>query len=673
MARANDDVAAAGGQSRRATLTFAHASGQVGARLCRPHRESGDVRSRRLAQGGLDQGLVGLVLGDAIERGAQILAGACARRDAHVLPLAGIAAGRERERGRDAPLRRLVALGEELREIVAREPDAPVVARVVGRDAAERLLPAREVATLPIEPRQLRGGGGRSAEAAHDLLDPREQGGLLHAPAPEHHDLTGAAVAPYAELDARDREVDVLDVFHRDEALVVAARHLDAVDTDAHDRLHRGAGRRTDERPRGRRERAPREQPLELLGDAEADEGDAQQEQRREQAHLAPGLVRVAGRPDAQRVLVGGEPDRREELVTTLQPVDLDHAQIAGTEADHDAVAAGAEWLDPPVRDVRRRRAQRPLARDDQDLRAVDVERPRKEDARARLGARIRDALVVREEGQAEVREGREEASHDDHPAPERARHRDEGVDGGDRDRHAAQLRDSADTDAGAPVDRRLAHGAEEDSAERVARRPPRCFVAPVRLVTLLVVVLSAGLAVAGCAGDPKKPRAHALHPMIGEQVPELHQAAIDGGTVDLPVPGAKVTIIDFFASWCEPCAASLPAIDAFATEHEGEGVRLVLVSLDDDPNAAGAFLDRVGVKRPATIDPKLAIAKRFKVEKLPMTFVVAADGKIVWQGKQVEGAHDAVLDQLGLPAEHGSPAPPRPSDRPVRLQPSLH
>jgi len=157
---------------------------------------------------------------------------------------------------------------------------------------------------------------------------------------------------------------------------------------------------------------------------------------------------------------------------------------------------------------------------------------------------------------------------------------------------------------------------------------------------------------------------------MVGEAVPAIHQGGIDGGSIDLPVASAKVTIVDFFASWCEPCAKSLPQLDAFVTEHEADGLALVLVSLDEDPATAGAFLDRLGVKRLATVDPKLAIAKRFKVTKLPATFVVNEKGTIVWSGKQVDSAHDAALEALGKPVPPPTvPAyPGSPETRPLQL-----
>lgn len=177
---------------------------------------------------------------------------------------------------------------------------------------------------------------------------------------------------------------------------------------------------------------------------------------------------------------------------------------------------------------------------------------------------------------------------------------------------------------------------------------------------------------VAGCGAGEQKFPPSPLHPLVGEPVPVVHQPAIDGGSVDVPVAGAKVTMVDFFASWCGPCAKSLPELDAFASEHEADGVRLVLVSLDEDPNVAGAFLDRLGVKRPAAVDPTLAIAKRFHVEKLPMTFVVNAAGTIVWSGKHHESARDAALTELGKPVPRPTATPPSDSDRPLKMQPSL-
>jgi len=186
------------------------------------------------------------------------------------------------------------------------------------------------------------------------------------------------------------------------------------------------------------------------------------------------------------------------------------------------------------------------------------------------------------------------------------------------------------------------------------------------------VAVLIALSFATACGGAEPDGPARALHPMVGEPVPPFEQTGIGGERVVLPVPGAKVTLVDFFASWCEPCARSLPEVDAFVTEHEAEGVRLVLVGLDEDPDTAGAFLDRIGVKRPATLDTRLAIAKRFKVEKLPVTFVVDASSRIVWSGKDVAGAHDAALTALGItpPAPTAAPASSERASRPLRLDP---
>jgi thiol-disulfide isomerase/thioredoxin len=47
--------------------------------------------------------------------------------------------------------------------------------------------------------------------------------------------------------------------------------------------------------------------------------------------------------------------------------------------------------------------------------------------------------------------------------------------------------------------------------------------------------------------------------------------------------PGAKVVLVNVWASWCDPCRAEMPGLLKFFREHNGEGLRLVLVSVDDD------------------------------------------------------------------------------------------
>jgi thiol-disulfide isomerase/thioredoxin len=62
--------------------------------------------------------------------------------------------------------------------------------------------------------------------------------------------------------------------------------------------------------------------------------------------------------------------------------------------------------------------------------------------------------------------------------------------------------------------------------------------------------------------------------------------------------PGAKAVLVNVWASWCDPCRAEMPGLLKFFREHDNEGLRLVLVSVDDDADRAKVvgFLASQGV-----------------------------------------------------------------------------
>lgn len=66
--------------------------------------------------------------------------------------------------------------------------------------------------------------------------------------------------------------------------------------------------------------------------------------------------------------------------------------------------------------------------------------------------------------------------------------------------------------------------------------------------------------------------------------------------------PGAKVVLLNIWATWCDPCRAEMPDMVQFYRAHQKDGLRMVLVSADDEAKAAAAFLASLGVDFPTFI-----------------------------------------------------------------------
>ena len=154
------------------------------------------------------------------------------------------------------------------------------------------------------------------------------------------------------------------------------------------------------------------------------------------------------------------------------------------------------------------------------------------------------------------------------------------------------------------------------------------------RLLTALPLIVLAALALlfAGYAlhHDPK------VIPMalVGKQAPDVSLPTLEGGTMvrikDATREGP--VLVNFFASWCGPCAVEHPALMALRANH----VRIIGIDYKDvaphgSPEAAQAFLTRLGdpyIARLADADGRAGI--EFGVSGVPETYLISPEGKVL-------------------------------------------
>jgi cytochrome c biogenesis protein CcmG, thiol:disulfide interchange protein DsbE len=133
-------------------------------------------------------------------------------------------------------------------------------------------------------------------------------------------------------------------------------------------------------------------------------------------------------------------------------------------------------------------------------------------------------------------------------------------------------------------------------------------------------------------------------HPLVGDAAPEFHAESTAEGPVDVPGDrSTRVTVIDFWASWCAACSLTLPALDVLYRERRADGVAVIGVSIDDSEATAVALARRLGASFPIVADPELRLAGPYRVAQIPLTFVVDGAGTVRWVGRDPESTRRAV------------------------------
>jgi thiol-disulfide isomerase/thioredoxin len=143
------------------------------------------------------------------------------------------------------------------------------------------------------------------------------------------------------------------------------------------------------------------------------------------------------------------------------------------------------------------------------------------------------------------------------------------------------------------------------------------------------------------------------LHANDARPVPDLTLTDARGEPARLADLKGHVVVIDFWASWCVPCRASFPALDALQREFAARGLVVVAVNVDEQRKNAEAFLAGRTPALRLMFDPKGAAAGAFAIKGMPSSFVADRRGDIRfthmgYTEKTIAQYRDEVLQLIG-------------------------
>lgn len=119
------------------------------------------------------------------------------------------------------------------------------------------------------------------------------------------------------------------------------------------------------------------------------------------------------------------------------------------------------------------------------------------------------------------------------------------------------------------------------------------------------------------------------------EAKPKLELASLRGRPV----------VLDFWATWCGPCQAESPIVNAISQRYKDRGLAVIGVNTSDEDGLAAHFARKKGLTFPIVYDDENAIARKYNVSSLPTLVVISKAGKIVAVRHGVTS--DSELDEL--------------------------
>lgn len=131
---------------------------------------------------------------------------------------------------------------------------------------------------------------------------------------------------------------------------------------------------------------------------------------------------------------------------------------------------------------------------------------------------------------------------------------------------------------------------------------------------------------------------------LVGDRAPDFALPGLDRNTVSLANYRGQVVVLNFWATWCQPCVEEAPSLEKFSAEMQPLGVTVIGVSVDEDVAALQKFVADYRLSFPIARDPGGSLAAHFGTFKFPETYIIDRNGRVAekiigaidWQDPQI-------------------------------------
>ena len=146
-----------------------------------------------------------------------------------------------------------------------------------------------------------------------------------------------------------------------------------------------------------------------------------------------------------------------------------------------------------------------------------------------------------------------------------------------------------------------------------------------------LLLALSAVWIAATAIWAPPPTEGRTPFPRQGFLAPDFSLPSFAGDTYQLADLKGGVVVVNFWASWCPPCKAEMPALENIYREYQNMGLVILAVNVtdQDDQQNAQNFYNSLGLTFPALFDDSGEVSRIYQINALPTTFFIDRNGSI--------------------------------------------
>ena len=136
----------------------------------------------------------------------------------------------------------------------------------------------------------------------------------------------------------------------------------------------------------------------------------------------------------------------------------------------------------------------------------------------------------------------------------------------------------------------------------------------------------------------------------VGSRAPDFELTNLANETVKLSKLRGKIVVINFWATWCEPCKVEMPFIEELYRRPQST-LEILAVNFDEPTQQVEQFVDEYQLSFPVLLDPGGDVQSLYRVRGYPTTFVVDEAGVIQFHhvGLITESQLEHYLTQLGV------------------------